>query len=246
VESSTASEPVTASGWEQIRGPSLHLSSGVWAGIISGVLIGGLGGRIAMFLLRLTSDPSLHGLETDDGFVIGSFTGSTIFLLALCTAGGVLGGLFYLLIRSWLPRPYRVVVMAIFVGAAGGATVIKPDGIDFTLVEPHVLSIVLFIALPALYGYAVSVLTETFLARKEAHEKSWSALAVVPLLGLAILGPIGVIVVALTFAGWMLNLRFPVTHLWRSRWVTMVGRFVLVGITCMTLATLIADVGVIV
>lgn len=199
-----------------------------------------------MFLLRLTSDPSLHGLETDDGFVIGSFTGSTVFLVAICTAVGVLGGLFYLLIRSWLPRSYRAVVMAIFVGAAGGATIIKPDGIDFTLVEPHVLSVVLFIALPALYGYVVSLLTETFLARKEAHEKSWSARAVAPLLGLAFLGPIGVIVAVLAFAGWMLNLRFPVTRLWRSRWVTMAGRFVLVGITCMTVATLIADVGVII
>lgn len=242
-----AATPQAASrGWEQVRGPAAHLSAGVWGGILCGFLIGGIGGRLAMFLLRVTSDPSLSGLETDDGFLIGSFTGSTFFLVALCTAGGLLGGLFYLVIRGWIPRPYRPVAMAVFLGAAGGATIIKPDGIDFTLVEPHALSVALFIALPALYGAALSYVVELFLDRKERRTKPWGALALVPLAGLALVGPIGVMVLALAMAGWMLNLRFPVTDLWVSRWVTMAGRVALAAVTCGTVATLVADIGAIV
>jgi hypothetical protein len=137
--------------------------------------------------------------------------------------------------------------MAIFVGTAGGATIIKPDGIDFTLVEPHVLSVVFFIALPALYGYTVSVLTERFLDKKEERGRPWSAVAaILPLLGLGVLGPIGIIVLAVAFGGWMLTRRFPLMDLWHSRGVTVVGRIGLAAITSATLATLIADIGAVV
>ena len=40
-----------------------------------------------MLMLRLTSDPTLRGLETDDGFVIGRFSGDTVFLLILTAFG---------------------------------------------------------------------------------------------------------------------------------------------------------------
>jgi hypothetical protein len=40
-----------------------------------------VGGRLAMLLLRLTSDPVLRGVSTDDGFTIGRFSAQTIFLL---------------------------------------------------------------------------------------------------------------------------------------------------------------------
>lgn len=242
---STGAPLSPGAGWERMRAASVHLSSGVWAGIISGAVIGGVGGRLAMFLLRLTSDASLTGLETDDGFQIGSFTGSTIFLMALCVAGGVLGSLFYLVVRPWLPRRYRAVAMATIVGAAGGATIIKPDGIDFTLVEPRALSIALFVALPALYGAAVSILTERFLDRRDARKDPWGVVALVPLLGLAIVGPFAVIVVAVALAGWMLNFKVPILDVWSSRPVSLIGRTALIAITIATLATLIADIGTI-
>lgn len=232
----------TKSEWDEVRGAVVHLSSGVWAGIISGVIIGGSGGRLAMFVLRVTSDPSLHGLQTDDDFKIGSFTGATIFLLALCTAAGVAGGLFYLLVRGWLPERRRPLYNAIFWGSVGGAMVIEPGGIDFTRVEPHALSIALFILLPALYGAAVSTLTERFLRRKEGPLAARRVLAFLPLLGLAVLGPFGIIVLAAGFLGWTLNRRYPVTALWRSEWIERVGRVGLAGITVVALVTLTGDI----
>jgi hypothetical protein len=56
---------------EDLREPGATLGACVSAGFLAGVLIGGVGGRLAMLALRLTSGPSLHGVSTDDGFTIG-------------------------------------------------------------------------------------------------------------------------------------------------------------------------------
>ncbi|HEV3471665.1 MAG TPA: hypothetical protein VG408_00460, partial [Actinomycetota bacterium] len=90
-----------------------RLASGLWGGFLCGVVIGGIGGRLAMFVLRLTSDPSLHGRETDDEFIIGSFTGATFFLIALTAIMGILGGILYLIVRSWFPVRARPIVMGL-------------------------------------------------------------------------------------------------------------------------------------
>lgn len=58
------------------------------AGITTGVLVVGVGSRLAMFALRLTSPEHVRGITSDDGFVIGRFTLSgTYNLLALGAAG---------------------------------------------------------------------------------------------------------------------------------------------------------------
>ena len=44
--------------WQDLASPGATLASGVSAGFLTGLLIGGVGGRLAMFLLRLTSDPA--------------------------------------------------------------------------------------------------------------------------------------------------------------------------------------------
>lgn len=195
---------------------------------------------MAMFLLRVTSDPSLNGRLTDDDFEIGAFTGSSIFLIALCTAAGVLGGLFYLVVRTWLPETRRMLLFGAFGGLVGGAAVVEPGGIDFTRVEPRPLSIALFILLPALYGMSVSFLAERFLTKKETRTST--LIAFLPLLGLAILGPVGLAVAVVAFIGWMLNFRLPVVTWWSSPWVTQLGRIGLAGIAAFCLLTLTLDI----
>ena len=78
-----------------------------------------------MFLLRLTSDPALRGAQTDDGFTIGVFSTETLFLLGVTAGLGILGGLFYLIVRGWIPGHWRVVVMTVYVGLVGGAGLIS-------------------------------------------------------------------------------------------------------------------------
>src|SRR5213592_1070207 len=121
-----------ASWRTDLVGAARRLSTALWAGLLCGAVIGGGGGRFAMFLLRVTSSASLHGLETDDGFSIGRFSGATIFLIVVTAVFGALGGVLYLGVRKWIPYRYRPLAMGLFGGAVGGAIVIRPGGLDFT------------------------------------------------------------------------------------------------------------------
>src|SRR2546423_12797727 len=112
--------------WRDLSGPGATLAAGVSGGFVPGLLIGGVGGRLAMLLLRLTSDPALRGVQTDDGFTIGVVSGQTLFLLGVTAGLGIAGGVFYLIVRDWLPDRGRVVMMSIFFGLVGGAGLLSP------------------------------------------------------------------------------------------------------------------------
>lgn len=74
------SEVAALPQWRKLFADSFaFFSPALLVGLVTGLLIGGVGGRLAMFLLRLTSSESLHGVETDDGFIIGSLTSDTFF-----------------------------------------------------------------------------------------------------------------------------------------------------------------------
>jgi hypothetical protein len=102
-----------------------------------------------MFVLRLTSDPALHGIKTDDDFTIGIVSGQTMFLLAATALAGTMGGVLYLVARHWIPHDARGWGSALFFGSIGAAFAIRPGGVDFTLISPLPLAIAMFIALPA-------------------------------------------------------------------------------------------------
>src|SRR5216117_406841 len=164
---------VEAATWtDDLTARTKPVAAAATAGLLAGVGIGGIGGRLAMLVLRLTSDPALHGVKTDDDFTIGVFSGETMFLVIVTTVLGIIGGLVYLVVRGWLPEPARPWLFGGLTGIVGGATVIRPGGIDFTLLDPLPLAVAMFIALPAVYGVAVSLLIERFLARDSAFSRS--------------------------------------------------------------------------
>lgn len=240
-------EPVVDSqAWKPTARLALaRLGSGLWAGFLSGAIIGGVGGRLAMFLLRVTSDPSLAGMETDDGFVIGSFTSDTMFLVIITAIAGLLGGLFYLAIRGWIPPRLRPAITAALTAAVIGSLVVKPEGIDFTLIEPLSLAIALFVVIPALYGLSLSLITEKLLTTADERSKRGlivSLLAVLPALAL---GPLGILLVILISAGWFigwgLDQYFPLTKAWGSPAVTWIGRTGLAVLFLFSLTALIKD-----
>jgi hypothetical protein len=101
-------------------GAATFLSRGLRWGLVTGAVIGGLGGRLAMLVLRLTSDGSLHGVKTNDGFVIGRFSRETLFLVVFAAQLGAVGGLVYLLIREWLPRNWRAAAFGVLCATVVG------------------------------------------------------------------------------------------------------------------------------
>jgi len=72
-----------------------------------------------MLALRLTSHPSLHGVSTDDGFRIGRVSLQTLFLLGVTAGLGMAGGVFYLVVRRWIPSPWRIPLMTLFFASVG-------------------------------------------------------------------------------------------------------------------------------
>ena len=129
------------------------------AGISTGVIVAGVGSRLAMLTLRLTSHPRVIGVQSDDDFTIGRFTFfGTYNLLVLGAAFGVIGAALYQWVRPWLigPRWFRYSTVGIACGAVVGSMLIHADGIDFRALTPTWLAIALFIALPFLFGVGIA------------------------------------------------------------------------------------------
>jgi hypothetical protein len=142
-----------------------RLAATVAAGAVIGLLVGGVGGRLAMMLLARLN-PSATGVTSDDGFRIGQFTlSSTMGLLIVTTAIGVLGGVIYVVVRSLMIGPRWFQVLSISLGPAivVGSMLVSPDGVDFTLLRPVPLAIALFVAIPGLYAVLLTVLAERWL-----------------------------------------------------------------------------------
>ena len=209
-----------------------------------GALVGGIGGRFAMFVLRLTSDPSMHGLKTDDGFTIGRFSGESLFLIISTSVLGVLGGIFYLAVRKWLPERQRAALAGVFGGIVGGAIFIRPDGIDFTSLDPLPLAVVMFIALPAIYGVTMSLSVERLLREDSGLSRSrgWF-LGLIPLLAIGAFGPLGIGVLVLMFGLWSIHRWVPdAGFLLRSTTVVWIGRAILLAVTARGIVALVEDI----
>lgn len=142
------------------------------AGIPTGVLVAGVGSRVAMLTLRLTSPDAVVGVTSDDGFEIGRFTlGGTYSLLMLGAGVGVIGAAAYRAVQPWLLGPtwFRRLTVAAGSGAVVGSMLIHADGIDFRVLKPTWLAVGLFVALPALFGAVIAVAVDRVSANVAEH-----------------------------------------------------------------------------
>ncbi len=142
------------------------------AGIPTGVLVAGVGSRLAMLVLRVTSPDSVVGVTSDDGFEIGRFTlGGTYNLLMLGAVIGVIGAAAYRAVHPWLLGPTWLgrLTVAAGSGAVVGSMLIHADGIDFRVLKPTWLAVGLFVALPALFGALIGVVVDRVSANVAQH-----------------------------------------------------------------------------
>ncbi len=132
----------------------------VTAGIPVGVVVAGLGSRLVMFLLRVTSPDSVRGVTSDDGFTIGQVTlGGTYNLLVIGAAVGVIGAAAYIAVAPWLVGPtwFRRTTVGLTAGVVVGSLLVHADGVDFVVLTPRWLAIGLFVALPVVMGVALTI-----------------------------------------------------------------------------------------
>ena len=154
------------------------------AGIGWGSVCVGLGSRLAMFVLRLTSPDDVRGVLSDDRFIIGRFTLSGTYNLAVIGAAvGVIGAASYIAVAPWLIGPtwFRRITVALTSAAIGGSATIHYDGIDFHALKPQALAIALFIALPFAYGLGVAILVDR-IGRRDSWTRQGATAWVLPLL----------------------------------------------------------------
>jgi hypothetical protein len=193
------------------------LSATILLGAATGAVIGGIGGRLAMRVLFLTSDDAVKGITSDDGFEIGRFSLSdTLGLVAFAAILGVLAALAYQVARPFVaPRLGRaeVPVMAVFFGVVGGALLVHRDGVDFTVLEPVGLAIALFVLLSAAFGAAASWLLRRAAATGWPDRWGWRRLGP-PLVVLAF-PPILVAALLAAAARWATDSADPAAPAWR-------------------------------
>ena len=217
------------------------------AGITTGVIFAGIGSRVAMLLLRLSSDPRVIGLQSDDDFTIGRFTLSGTYNLLLLGAGfGVIGAALYQWVRPWLvgPRWFRRLTVGIACGAVVGSMLIHVDGIDFRVLTPTWFAISLFIALPFVFGLGVAWTVDR-LDRDGSFARNGRARLIVAA-ALAVLFPITLILLAIALLvlclwvpardAWHAN-RTPVPHA-----LTLLARGVWLTIATLGLIALVNDI----
>jgi len=224
-----------------LAGPAATLGAGVSGGFLAGILIGGVGGRIAMLVLRLTSNPGLHGVSTDDGFTIGRVSAETIFLLGVTAGLGIAGGLLYLVVRRWIPAAWRIPLSIAFFALVGGTGLVGPSEVDFSLLSPLPLAIALFVAIPAAYGAAMPWLTERLLREGSIlRRERWGA--IVGLLPLVLMNIVGIVILAVAYGVWWAGRNGgSLVDAWRSRATMWIGRAALVAIAVLSGVGLVRD-----
>lgn len=155
--------------------------AGAIAGGLAGLVWGGIGGRIAMRIIFLTSDERFAGLESDDGFTIGQFSASTMFLVMATTMiGGFLGPVAALLRTAMRNRTVIAATgFAVAFGAFVGGAIVRADGIDFRLLGPLVLTVGLFVLIPAGAAFTAVFLLDHLLRPGGRISRLPSGLAIV-------------------------------------------------------------------
>jgi hypothetical protein len=136
-----------------------YVTVSLGAGLAAGLLAAGAGGRLMMRLLGATSSPDVHGLATEAGETIGEISvgGTLAFLVFVGLPAGFLSGLLYALLAPVLPSgracgvALGVVLLVLF---ATRIEPLRPDSIDFLLLDPAWLAVLGFRRARAVSGDA--------------------------------------------------------------------------------------------
>jgi hypothetical protein len=167
------------------------------AGAASGLVWGGIGGRIAMRVIFLTSSEHVRGLTSDDGFEIGTISAATVFLLIFTTILGGIAGLGVGILRMVTFGPTWAVASGTSLATAAlvGGSIVHTDGVDFRFLDPLWLTVGLFVLIPGLWGATVVVVTEQLLRSNHltglpvhVRHRYWGATGWALLTGITIIG----------------------------------------------------------
>lgn len=134
-------------GFGRLRIAARTVGAVCTAGVVSGIFVLGLVGRLVMRILAATSSDA-QGLLTEADEIVGEITlgGTMGFIMFVGLFGGLICIAAYLVIRAWLPTRAGMaglVMGTIVTGTLGVADALSPDNGDFAILTPLWLAIFL-------------------------------------------------------------------------------------------------------
>jgi hypothetical protein len=143
------------------------LATVLGAGLIAGLLVVGLGGRLVMRILAATSGDGAQGLLTEAEETVGEITfgGSLGFVIFAGLLLPAAASLLYLVARRILPAPVWIggSIFGLFLLATFGIDdPLSSDNVDFRILSPRPLAIALIILTALLFGVTFAALAARF------------------------------------------------------------------------------------
>lgn len=158
------------------------MGSASLAGIIAGVLVAGVLGRIAMRVAGFMARPELIGVETANGNRVGEITfgGTLAIALFVGIPAGILGAALFASAEPWLRRfrPWQGVAYGLSLVIAVGFIFIDPANFDFQRFGSTPVNVATFAALFIAFGTLTAWLFDRIRRAIERTDRKTSALEV--------------------------------------------------------------------
>jgi MFS family permease len=135
-----------------------HITAAGLSGLIAGVLVGGIGGRLFMRIAGAIASDIAQGRSTEAGFRVGevTFGGSIELIVFLGIFSGLFGAVFYVALFPWLSSAgrWRGLAFGVTLFGAVSATsdLMNPDNIDFFILKNEPILVGLMIILVVGFG----------------------------------------------------------------------------------------------
>jgi hypothetical protein len=128
------------------------------AGLFTGILVGGIGGRLFMRLAGAAASDAAQGRGTEAGFRVGEVTtgGTLELVIFIGIFTGIVGAILFVVFAPWLSwaRRWRGIVFGVVLFGAGSARsdIMNPDNIDFRILKNPVLLVTAIFILFLVFG----------------------------------------------------------------------------------------------
>jgi len=170
-----------------------HIAAVGVLALVTGVVVGGAGGRLFMRVAALIAPDHAQGLRTDAGFIVGEIgIGTVFFVIFIGLAAGLVGAVLYLVTEPWIGWAGRwrgpVFAAVLLVVAARPSDALGTDNRDFVILGEPLPLVLMVVALFLAFGVMLVALVDAADRRRAGH--GTSVLPAALLVGMG--GPIAV------------------------------------------------------